>query len=321
MDKSAKTSFVDVNGIKMHVAEMGEGPLVVFCHGWPELGYSWRHQIRAAAAAGFRAAAPDMRGFGKTSAPDDIAAYTILHNVGDMVALVRALGEKTAIIVGHDWGAPVAWNAALLRPDIFRAVVGMSVPFAGRPPAPPVKTLREAGQTNFYWVYFQTPGLAEAEFERDVAATMGKLLTAGAGDDATRALSMTLQPGKGLLDNAVLPNRLPDWLTQADLDVFVGEYRRTGYRGGLNWYRNIDRNFELMAPWQDAVIGQPSLFIAGTRDGVITGPIGKRALERMPSMLPNLKGTVLLDGAGHWVQQERAEEVNAALIKFLKACG
>jgi pimeloyl-ACP methyl ester carboxylesterase len=321
MDKSAKTSFVDVNGIKMHVAEMGEGPLVVFCHGWPELGYSWRHQIRAAAAAGFRAAAPDMRGFGKTSAPDDIAAYTILHNVRDMVALVKALGEKTAIIVGHDWGAPVAWNAALLRPDVFRAVVGMSVPFGGRPPAPPVKMLSEAGQTNFYWVYFQKPGVAEAEFERDVAFTMRKILATGPTSDEQQRITLTLAPGKGFLGGPAAPESLPAWLSQADLDVFVSEYERTGYRGGLNWYRNLDRNWELTAPWQDAVIAQPSLFIAGTRDGVITGPMGKRSLERMPSMLPGLKGSILLDGAGHWVQQERAEEVNTALVKFLKACG
>jgi pimeloyl-ACP methyl ester carboxylesterase len=321
MDTSTKTSFVDVNGIRMHVAEAGEGPLVVFCHGWPELGYSWRHQLRAVAAAGFRAVVPDMRGFGKTSAPEDIAAYTILHNVGDMVALVQALGEKTAIVVGHDWGAPVAWHAALLRPDVFRAVVGMSVLFSGRPPAPPVKMLREAGQTNFYWVYFQTPGVAEAEFERDVAFTMRKILATGPGSDEQQRITLTLAPGKGFLGGPAAPERLPAWLSQADLDVFVGEYTRTGYRGGLNWYRNMDRNWEITAPWQDAVIAQPSLFIAGTRDGVITGAMGKWALERMPSLLPGLKDSILLDGAGHWVQQERADEVNAALVKFLKACG
>jgi pimeloyl-ACP methyl ester carboxylesterase len=321
MDTSTKNGFVDVNGIRMHVAEAGEGPLVVFCHGWPELGYSWRHQLRAVAAAGFRAAVPDMRGFGKTSAPEDIAAYTILHNVGDMVALVQALGEKTAIVVGHDWGAPVAWHAALLRPDVFRAVVGMSVPFSGRPPAPPVKMLREAGQTNFYWVYFQTPGVAEAEFERDVAFTMRKILATGPGSDEQQRITLTLAPGKGFLGGPAAPERLPAWLSQADLDVFVGEYTRTGYRGGLNWYRNMDRNWEITAPWQDAVIAQPSLFIAGTRDGVITGAMGKWALERMPRLLPGLKDSILLDGAGHWVQQERADEVNAALVKFLKACG
>jgi pimeloyl-ACP methyl ester carboxylesterase len=321
MDKGVKQGVVDVNGIRMHVSEAGEGPLVVFCHGWPELGYSWRHQQRAVAAAGFRAAVPDMRGFGKTSAPEDIGAYTILHNVGDMVGLVQALGEKTAIIVGHDWGAPVAWSAARIRPDIFRAVVGMSVPHQGRAPGPPIKMLREAGQTNFYWVYFQTPGVAEAEFERDVAFTMRKILAAGAGADEAERISLTLAPGKGFLGGPAAPKSLPAWLSEADLDVFVSEYKRTGFRGGLNWYRNIDRNWELTAAWEGATIPQPSLFIAGTRDGVIMSPMGKRALERMPSMLPGLKDSILFEGAGHWVQQERADEVNAALVKFLKACG
>jgi pimeloyl-ACP methyl ester carboxylesterase len=204
---------------------------------------------------------------------------------------------------------------------VFRAVVGMSVPFSGRPPAPPVKLLREAGQTNFYWVYFQTPGVAEAEFERDVAFTMRKILAVGEGADEAERISLTLAPGKGFLGGPAAPKSLPAWLSEADLDVFVSEYKRTGFRGGLNWYRNIDRNWELTAAWEGATIPQPSLFIAGTRDGVITSPMGKRALERMPSMLPGLKDSILLEGAGHWVQQERADEVNAALVKFLKACG
>ena len=163
---------ISANGLDFFVVEEGQGPLVLLCHGWPELSYSWRHQIGAIAEAGFHVVAPDMRGFGRTSAPADIGAYTIFHNVGDMVALVAALGEKQAVIVGHDWGAPVAWHAAMFRPDVFTKVAGLSVPPPSRGRGLPLETLRQNGITNFYWQYFQPPGVAEAEFERDVAATM-----------------------------------------------------------------------------------------------------------------------------------------------------
>jgi len=174
MTAEIRHRVIPANGIEMHLAEAGDGPLVLMCHGWPELWYSWRHQLMALAEAGFHAVAPDMRGFGQTSAPDDVGAYTILHNVGDMVALVAALGEKQAIIVGHDWGAPVAWTAAMMRPDLFPAVVAMSVPHRPRSAAAPLQTLKDAGLGNYYWIYFQKPGVAEAEFERDPAVTLRK---------------------------------------------------------------------------------------------------------------------------------------------------
>ena len=186
------------------MAEQGEGPLVLLCHGWPELSYSWRHQIPAIAAAGFRVAAPDMRGFGKTSAPADIGAYSIFDTVGDMVALVEALGEKQAVIVGHDWGAPVAWHAALFRPDIFTAVAGLSVPPPFRGRGRPLDTLRASGITNFYWQYFQTPGVAEAEFERDVAFSMRTLLGRGFSDPAA---SLFVEDGKGFLGSPCADGR------------------------------------------------------------------------------------------------------------------
>ena len=191
---------------------------MLLCHGWPELSYSWRHQIRAIAAAGFHVVAPDMRGFGRTSAPADIGAYTIFHNVGDMVALVAALGEKQAVIVGHDWGAPVAWHAAMFRPDIFTKVAGLSVPPPSRGRGLPLETLRNNGITNFYWQYFQPPGVAEAEFERDVAATM-RIVLGGRGF-SDPAAHQYVQEGKGFLAGAD-PNRpLPNWLTEADLAYF-----------------------------------------------------------------------------------------------------
>ena len=305
---------ISANGIDIFLLEQGEGPLVLLCHGWPELSYSWRHQIPAIAAAGFHVAAPDMRGFGRTSAPADIKAYSIFDTVGDMVALVEALGEKQAIIVGHDWGAPVAWHAALFRPDIFKAVAGLSVPPPFRGRARPLDTLRESGITNFYWQYFQTPGVAEAEFERDVGLRCEPCSGADFPTPRPRCSSRTARD----FWRARADRPLPDWLSEADLAHFTEAYRKSGFRGGLNWYRNIDRNWELTAPWQGAQIHQPSLFIAGSRDSVITGLIGAKRVSEMERVLPNLRQKLIIEGAGHWVQQERADEVNAALIGFLR---
>jgi pimeloyl-ACP methyl ester carboxylesterase len=306
-----------VNGIQMHVAEQGKGPLVVMCHGWPELWYSWRHQLTAIAQAGFRAVAPDMRGFGRTDAPASKDDYTILHTVGDIVGLVSALGESKAIVIGHDWGAPVAWTAAMMRPDVFPAVAAMSVPHRPRSAEAPLKTLRAAGLGGYYWLYFQTPGVAEAEFERDVSTTLRKLLYGVSGDaPIDRENPMVIPEGHGFLDRLAVAPSLPKWLTEQDVQTMVAEYERTGFRGGLNWYRNIDRNWELTAPWHNATIDQPALFIAGTRDPVIAGKRGKIAIESMSKVVRNLK-TVMLEGSGHWIQQERPHEVNAALLEFL----
>jgi pimeloyl-ACP methyl ester carboxylesterase len=306
---------ISANGIEIFLLEQGEGPLVLLCHGWPELSYSWRHQIQALAAAGFHVVAPDMRGFGRTSAPAEIDAYSIFDHVGDMVALVAALGEKQAAIVGHDWGAPVAWHAALFRPDVFSAVAGMSVPPPSRGRGRPLDILRESGITNFYWQYFQTPGVAEREFERDVDVTMRTLLGRGFSDPSA---SLFIEDGKGFLGDISAIRPLPEWLSEADLTYFSAAYQKSGFRGGLNWYRNIDRNWELTAPWQGAQIRQPSLFIAGSSDSVITGLIGAKRVADMERVLPGLRQKLIIDGAGHWIQQERADEVNAALIAFLK---
>lgn len=316
METSHRT--LTINGIQMHVAEQGTGPLIVLCHGWPESWFSWRHQLHSIATAGYRVVAPDMRGFGKTDAPSDVGAYTVLHNVGDMVALVAALGERQAVICGHDWGAPTAWSAAMMRPDVFRAVVAMSVPHRPRGPEPPLKSLRRAGLHNYYWFYFQPEGLAEAEFERDVHTTLCKLLYGVSGDvPADRDNPLVVPEGNGFLDRLVIPARLPAWLSEADLAFLVGEYQRTGFRGGLNLYRNIDRNWELTAAWTGARISQPALFIAGTRDPVIAGPRGQAALDQMRAIVPHVR-TIMIEGAGHWIQQERADEVTNHVLEFLR---
>lgn len=308
---------VETNGIRMHVAEQGAGPLVVLCHGFPESWYSWRHQLPALAAAGYHAVAPDMRGYGQTDRPAEVEAYTQLHHVGDMVGLLDALGEETAVIVGHDWGAPVAWNSALLRPDRFRAVAALSVPYAPRGSVRPTQALRAAAGDHFmYMLYFQTPGVAEAELERDVRSTLRRFLYSASGSPPKgQGWRPFLPRDARFLDATTDPPALPAWLTEADLDFYAGEFERTGFGGGLNWYRNLDRTWELMGAWQHARVRQPALFVAGDRDGVIV--MMRTALERLAESVPGLRKQVLLPGCGHWTQQERPAEVNAELLAFL----
>lgn len=305
-----------VNGITLHVAEAGEGPPVLFCHGFPESWRSWRHQMLALAEAGFRAIAPDMRGYGGSEAPEAVEDYTILHLTGDMVGLLDALGLPEAVIVGHDWGAPVAWNAALLRPDRFPAVAGLSVPFAPRGPASPIEALRRAGRHRFYQIYFQEPGVAEADLGRDPEATLRRALWSLSGSPPEPERWRPDLPEAGFLASLTEPPALPAWLPAEELAELAAIYRRTGFRGGLNWYRNIHRNWQLMAPFQGLLPRQPSLFIAGALDPVLGW--ARPAVEALPQRATGLRGSVLLEGVGHWVQQEAPEAVNRALLDFLK---
>lgn len=316
---------VDTNGIRMHVAESGTGPLVVLCHGFPESWYSWRHQLYALAEAGFHVVAPDMRGYGLTERPEEIDRYTLLHLVGDMVGLLDALGEERAVIAGHDWGAPVAWHAALLRPDRFRGVIGLSVPFTPRRPARPTSMMPQTEDALFYQLYFQSPDIAEAEFERDVRLSIRSLLYSASGDaprwenreGARDEVGMVPRRG-GFLSRLMNPASLPPWITEADVDFYVSEFTRTGFRGPLNWYRNIDRNWELLAPMAAATVAVPALYIAGDRDLVLAFRGMDQIIASLSKFVPRLQGTVVLPGCGHWTQQERAREVTKAMIDFVR---
>lgn len=315
---------VETNGIRMHVAEQGEGPLVLLCHGFPESWYSWRHQLAALAAAGFHAVAPDMRGYGQTDQPADIDQYTLLHLVGDMVGLVDALGGGPAVIAGHDWGAPVAWHAALLRPDRFRAVIGLSVPYRPRGSVRPTTAMPQTDDAIFYQLYFQEPGVAEAELSRDPRSTIRRVLYAGSGEGRRTgaglgnpaAVGMVPRTG-GFLNHAAGPPALPAWLTEADVEFYAGEFTRAGFRGGLNWYRNIDRNWELMAPYAGARVTVPALYVAGDQDLVVHFRGMDQLLPNLKKFVPELRRTIMLPGCGHWTQQERPKEVNDAMIAFL----
>jgi pimeloyl-ACP methyl ester carboxylesterase len=312
---------VPVNGLDMHVAIAGEGPTILLCHGFPECWYSWRHQLTALANAGYRAVAPDMRGYGRTSAPEPVEAYSIMHLVGDMTGLLDQLAVEQAVIVGHDWGSIVAWDAALIRPERFRAVCGMSVPFTQRLPMKPLEMMKMmAGDRFFYVLYFQEPGKAERELDPQARLLMRKMLYSISGDaKGEDAYTGDLPKSAKFMDGMVDPEKLPAWLSEDDLDVYVGEFERTGFRGGLNWYRNFDRNWELLAPWQGAKIPVPALFIGGLADPVVTmGGEGEGpAVAALGTSCADLRGKTLIEGAGHWNQQERPDETNAALLAFL----
>src|SRR5262245_14780552 len=296
---------VSTPGASLHVVDAGEGPLVVLAHGFPELSYSWRHQVPALAEQGYRVLAPDQRGYGRSSRPQDVEDYDILHLTGDLLALVDDAGQEQAVFVGHDWGAMVVWQLAMLAPERVAGVVGMSVPFLPRAPMPPVGLMRQAfGESFFYVLYFQEPGVADADLGRDPETTMRRLLSATVPEDAASLdPSVMAADGRGFVDRIPEAEGLPAWLSEEELAHYVAEFTRTGFTGPINWYRNFDRNWHLTADLADAKIEVPSLFIGGARDPVL--------MMTPPSIgadwLTDHRGDVLVEGAGHWVQQESPE--------------
>ncbi|MFF8282910.1 alpha/beta fold hydrolase [Streptomyces albus] len=304
---------------RIHLVEQGSGPLVLLVHGFPESWYSWRHQLPALASAGYRAVALDVRGYGRSSKPSDPAAYRKLDLVEDNVAVVRALGEESAVIVGHDWGATIAADSGLVRPDVFRAVGMLSVPYAPHGgPRPGEMFAKMGGEEEFYVSYFQQPGRAEAEIEPDVRGWLAGFYA---------ALSADTMPGANEPDPHFVarggtlrerfPAGRPAWLAEADLDVYAGEFERTGLTGALNRYRNMDRDWEDLARFAGEPLTVPSFFAGGTRDASTTWL--SDAIDAYPTTLPALHGSHLLEGCGHWIQQERPEEINRLLTEWLGA--
>ncbi len=310
-----KHRTVKTNGINMHIAEAGEGPLVLLLHGFPELWYSWRHQLPALADAGYHAVAPDLRGYGGTDAPPEIADYSMRKMTADVAGLVDALGEGQAVVVGHDWGSPIAWQSAILYPERFRAVAGLSVPFLPRGPMPPLQMMRKVFANNFfYMIYFQEPGVAEAELEADPHRSLRTFFFSASKDAPPGAGMMGKPKDARFLDGMPDPgDKLPDWLTREDVDYYAGEFRRTGFRGGLNRYRNMDMDWQDLKALSGAQVQQPAAFIAGKSDGVLL----MAPLDGMKANVPNLRKTVIIPDCGHWTQQEKPAEVNKELIGFL----
>ena len=321
MSSSAKPilRFIQANGITMRIAEMGSGPLVILVHGWPESWYSWRHQLPALAAAGLHVVAPDMRGYGKTDKPPAVEDYDIQHVTADIAGIVEALGEKTAVLVGHDWGAIVAWNCMLLHPDRFTALVAMSVPHGGRGARSIVDTFRQAYGDNFFYVlYFQEPGVAEKEFDADPRAILSRLYLS---PDSPREAPVVTDPKRvagGWIPRLGAAKGLPGWLTAEDLDYYVNEFKEAGFRGGINYYRNFQRNWDTTPQLAGTQIQQPVLFIAGSQDVVIRGASAEQLTAMMKPVAPNLRGVKLIPDVGHWVQQESPAESNVAIAEFLR---
>lgn len=309
---------VRVNGIDMHVQVQGTGPAVLLCHGFPELHRSWRHQVKALAAQGFRVIAPDLRGYGQTDSPKPITSYNIVELVKDLTDLLDALGEKNCVIVGHDFGAVLAWNACLLQPERFRAIAALSVPYSQRGAEAPMAIFKKmTGDRFFYIDYFQQPGVAEAELDSDISRALRAQYFSFSfeGERRRRALAPAFRNAK-FLDTVVDPGSVPAWMGEAEFAEYVADYKRNGFAGPLNWYRNLDKNWELMARFEGVKVMQPALFIMGEQDPVRAQT--RRNYERLPETVPNLKQSVILDNCGHWTQQEKPEEVSRLLIGFLK---
>ena len=318
--------FVQTNGLDMHIAEAGqpdpEKPPVILCHGFPELWYSWRHQLPALADAGYHVVAPDQRGYGRTTRPAPIEDYDIVHLTDDLIGLLDDLGHEQAVFVGHDWGSMVVWHLALLHPDRVKAVCGMSVPYSPRGDMSITKLLETVmGDRFFYILYFQEPGVADADLGKDPRDAMRRFLAAISGEGnpgpaggGQPSLIASLPAATTTFWDWIPPaETLPAWLSEEALDVFATEFERTGFTGGINWYRNFHRNWELTPHLHGSKIATPSAFIAGDKDPVIvmTSPSG------MGEYLDDFRGTTLVPGAGHWVQQETPGPVNTALLDFL----
>jgi len=311
--------FIESNGIKMRIAEAGTGPLVLLAHGWPESWYSWRHQMTMLADAGYHAVAPDMRGYGETDKPAAVDDYDVNHVAGDLVGILDALGEETAILVGHDWGAIVAWTTVLLHPSRFTALIAMSVPYGGRVAQSPMESWQEAfGENFFYILYHNEPGgIAEAEYDADPRGLISRLYLSPNSPRVQPAITDPLRSAGGWIGRLGAPMGLPDWLLQEDLDYVVSQFENSGFRGGMNYYRNFHRNWEITEHLQGAKIKIPVLFIAGSRDMVIAGAEKESLTATISRATEDLRDVVLIPEIGHWVQQEAPDEVNQAISDFL----
>jgi pimeloyl-ACP methyl ester carboxylesterase len=307
-----KEHDIATNGISLHVTEQGEGPAVLFCHGFPDTSYTWRRQMQAVAAAGYRAIAPDMRGYGRSSAPADAALYTPLHTAGDLVGLLDALNVSSAVLVGHDWGATHAWNAALMRPDRFTAVLCISVPFVARGDVSIFERMRNTGHENDFYMFEQIRPEADQIWSNAAVTIPGVLYWASGSAPAETRWSI-MDPARSL--HRPVPGPLPSWAAADYVAHNIAEFQRTGFHGALNYYRAAETYFYLSAAWKGAKITQPSFYIAGKADGL--GALYP-PFEKLRANLPGLVGILEIEDVGHWVQHEAADAVSDQLVKFLR---
>lgn len=309
--------LLPVNGITLsvHCAGPLQGPVIWLLHGFPESWCSWRCQMQALAAAGYRVMVPEMRGYGQSSAPDDVASYDLITVCGDIQAAMSLLGQRSVAVVGHDWGAPVAWHLALLEPERVRVVAAMAVPYGGRPKKPAIEIIRSQFADRFnYIVYFQEPGVAEAELNADIPRTLRMMMHNTSAAVPKDFFLQDKPAGCSLHFGMEDPGSPPAWCDPEAFDVYVRTFEGRGFRGALNWYRNFERNWERTAPLAECKVEQPALFLLGDKDPV--GTLEAHTLKKMPVWVPDLEQHVL-GNCGHWVQSEQPEQVNALLLDFL----
>jgi pimeloyl-ACP methyl ester carboxylesterase len=313
--------MIETNGIRLRAVVQGRGPLVLMVHGFPESWYSWRHQLAPLAAAGFTACAIDVRGYGGSDKPHEVEAYAMQVMCADVAGAIEALSPNApAVLLGHDWGAPIVWHTAVLHPNKVRAVAGLSVPYFALPPQP-LNQIFKAMYTDqgkfFYMAYFQSEGVAEAEFEADVRATLRRMYFAASADSDGRWGGGDKPAGEALLQGLPDPDPFPAWLTPADIDYYVGEFERSGFRGPINRYRNFERDWAMMNGVSDRIVRQPALFLAGEKDMVLQMFGGGDIEARLRENLADLRGFHLIPGVGHWTQQENPDAATGHIIDWL----
>lgn len=317
-EEQIKERYIQSGDVRLRLIEMGTGPLVVLVHGWPELSYSWRHQMPVLAEAGYRVVAPDMRGYGRSDAPKAIDAYTIQKLTQDIVNVVESSGESQATLVGHDWGALVAWYSVLMRPEHFNGLAALSVPYSARGSESIIDRLKTAhGDTFHYFLYFQQEGVAEAEFDADPRGLLERLYASPATPRETPIVTDPLMSAGGFIPRLGKPLERPAWMTEADLNHYVEQFRNSGFRGGINYYRNMHRNWESTPELDGATIDIPVMFLAGEKDRVIGGATEEQLRAGMEITAKDLRSVTVVPETGHWIQQERPEIVNDALLSFL----
>lgn len=319
--EGVKFRMIKSNGLNMRIAEMGDaGPLVLLAHGWPESWYSWRHQITALANAGYQVVAPDMRGYGETDAPADVDDYDIVNLAGDMVGILDALGEETAIMVGHDWGSIVAWHSVLLHPERFTALIAMSVPYSGRPKQSLMEGWKATYGDNFFYILYhnEPDGVAEAEYDSDPRGLLSRLYLSPKSPREAPTITDRSRSAGGWIGRLGAPRGRPDWLLAEDLDYIVSQFENAGFRGGVNYYRNFHRNWEITENLNGVRVEVPTLFIAGERDIVIAHATTEDLTRGMKRVVDDLRGVVLIPDIGHWVQQEAPEQTNKVMLEFLQ---
>lgn len=308
--RNIQSNYADVNGIRLHYVDQGAGPAVIFCHGFPETWRSWSNQIAALVESGYRAIALDMRGHGGSSCPNDVDDYSVIHTVGDVIGLMDSLSIQKAVIVGHDAGTTTAYHAALMRPDRFYGVMALSIPFMPRARINMMNGMIENSPDNFYMRYFQSPSMPEKELDADPIATLRRIYFHNSGENPHGPSMMETNEFGAILPNLQAPAGDISFISNNELEQAAEDFRRTGFRGGLNGYRVFDRNWELTAPWVDMNLSVPVTYIGGEQDIVLHFPGFREAIAAMPN-------SEIVQAAGHWIQKEAPGAVNTHLLNFV----